>query len=545
MILDRILAIAGVDAQQWRALVRTSFSVLWRNPASVRGPRSGRASRAVGLVILLVFYLILGLIFAVVAWSGENPAQTVALILLPTSFFIASFILLEFGATVISPDDYAVLSVHPVTSRTYFAARITLVIFLTLLIAGVLNAPSCIVITFRKGPLVSFAWLAASLCNAVATGMGMVLLYTAALRAIPYRRLMTVMGYFQMSVSFLIYGGFGILSTRMTGLISGATGQTPWWWDYLPPVWYSSFAGLAAGSWTGSNLLLAGCGIALLGALIPAAASRFSLSYAESLARAASVETPRRAATGRRRITSLLTRSEDRAIAMLVAQQFRYDLKFKMTVLSIVPLTALYIYQGLNGTTGFLDPFRGGLDFKGMVNSSLLYIAIILFPGILKDEIGSSDSFQASWVFFVTPADRVELVLAVKRVLTVYFLVPYLFLLGFVFYYFFRNLLHVVMHEVVILIASQILFQAMFLISPRLPFSSPRGVGERATLTTFLVLLGPVILLITLILFSRYFYSGIIAYATGVVLLLLIAMLVEKIVRLRISRTVSRLEFAG
>jgi len=545
MILDRVLAFAGVDPQQWRALVRTSLSTLWRNPASVRGIRGGRSSRAVSLLLILMFYLVLGMVFSVIAWRGIDPAQTLSLILLPTSFFIASFVLLEFGATIISPDDFAILSVHPITSRTYFAARMTLVILLTLLIAGVLNIPSCIAVAFRRGFLQSGTWLFASACNALATGMGMVLLYTAALRAIPYRRLKTIIGYLQMSMSFLIYGGFGILSTQMTGLIAGTAGRAPWWWDFLPPVWFSSFSALAEGEWTAGHLLLAGCGLVLAGALIPAAASKFSLTYAESIARAASAESPRRTHSRRRRAVSLLKRSEDRAIALLVARQFRYDLKFKLTVLSIIPLTALYIYQGLQGTTGFLDPFQRSMDFKAMAGSSLLYIAIILFPGILKDEIGSSDNFQAAWVFFATPADRVELVLSVKRVLTAYFLVPYLLLLGFVFYYFFRSFLHVVMHEVVILLASQVLFQGMFFISPRLPFSSPRGVGERVTLATFLVILGPVMLLVMLVIFSRYFYTGPVPYATGVVLLLLLAMLVERLLRIRVAKKVGGLEFTG
>ena len=35
-------------------------------------------------------------------------------------------------------------------------------------------------------------------------------------------------------------------------------------------------------------------------------------------------------------------RPEDRAVAMLIARQFRYDVKFKMAVLSILPLTVFY-----------------------------------------------------------------------------------------------------------------------------------------------------------------------------------------------------------
>jgi hypothetical protein len=303
--------------------------------------------------------------------------------------------------------------------------------------------------------------------------------------------------------------------------------------------------GVASGILTTENLLLSCCGIVTLGVLIPAAASKMSLSYAESLSRVSPSATVKRPAARVRGMISLLKRSEDRAIATLIARQFRHDIKFKMTVLGIIPLTALYVYQGLQGGGGFYDPFQRGMDMSGITGSSLLYIAIILFPGILKDEIGKSDNFQAAWVFFTTPADRTTLVLAVKRVLTVYFLVPYLFMLGFVFYYFFRNPVHVLMHEVVILLASQLLLQITFFISPRLPFSAPRGVGERFGLTTFTLILGPILLLAMLLLFSRFFYTTPLTYLVGTISLGLLVMVVERLLVLRVSRKVAGLEFAG
>ena len=230
---------------------------------------------------------------------------------------------------------------------------------------------------------------------------------------------------------------------------------------------------------------------------------------------------------------------------MLIACQFRYDIKFKMTVLGIIPLTALYIYQGLHGGGRFYDPFQPALDIRGMAGSSLLYIAIILFPGILKDEIGRSDNFQAAWVFFATPADRAALVLAVKKILVVYLLIPYLFLLGFVFYFFFRNIMHVLMHEVVILLASQLLLQIAFFIAPRLPFSAPRGVGEKIGLTTFVVFLGPVLLLAMLAFFSRYFYINTLLYIVGTSALGVLVAIVERLLVFRVSRKVGGLEFVG
>ena len=545
MIPDSLVKMFGVDPLQWRALLRVSYLLLRRNPGSVKGLRTGSTSRANAILVMLVFYLILGVIFAFVPWGNNDPSIAASLVLIPTSIFIASIILLEFGATIIAPEDFAVLSVQPVSSRTYFAARISVIIFLTLLFAAVLNLPSAVSFSIRRGPLEALVWMIAASANALATGMGMILLYAAALRLIPYRRLMTLMAYLQMSLSFLIYGGFGLLSSRIGGFMSGMNMAVPWWWHLLPPVWFASFTALAAGIWTPESMSLAFCGIVLLGVLLPAGASRISLSYAESVSRAAVLESARRPPVRLRRMVSLLKRPEDRAIATLIARQFRYDIRFKMTVLGIIPLTALYVYQGLQGGGRFYDPFRQGLDIRGMAGSSLLYVAIILFPGILKDEIGKSDNFQAAWVFFTTPADRATLVLAVKRVLTVYFLIPYLFLLGFVFYYFFRNPLHVVMHELVILLASQLLLQISFSISPRLPFSAPRGLGERIGITTIIMLLGPVLLLAMLALFSQFLYTNVVSYLVGTAALGILVAIAERLLRLRVSRKVGGLEFAG
>ena len=113
------------------------------------------------------------------------------------------------------------------------------------------------------------------------------------------------------------------------------------------------------------------------------------------------------------------------------------------------------------------------------------------------------------------------------------------------FYFFFRNILHVVMHEVVILLASQLLFQLAFLISPRLPFSAPRGVGEKIGLTTFVVVLGPLLLLAMLAFFSRFFYINAVSYAVGTSALGILVAIVEQLLRFRVSRKVGGLEFAG
>jgi hypothetical protein len=261
--------------------------------------------------------------------------------------------------------------------------------------------------------------------------------------------------------------------------------------------------------------------------------------------RAASVGSGSRPGAQRRWLIDILRRPEDRAIAALIGRQFRYDVKFKMAVLAILPLTALYVYQGLQSGGRIYDPFVSPLDLAQMGNASLVYIALIMFPAILKDEIGKSDSFQAAWVFFASPADRTALVLSVRRVLTFYFLVPYLMLLGCIFSFGFSSFLHVLMHLLVLFLASQIPLQFMFLIAPQLPFSMPRGVGDRISLMTFVMVLGPIIMLVLLFLFSRYVYGSATSYIAGTAFLAALVYLLERLLGIRVARKVGRLEFVG
>jgi hypothetical protein len=543
VLFDRL----GIDYRQWKALVRTSFILLRRNPAFSQGINTGNSSRLAGLVFALLFYGVVGVLFAFIPAANPDPAVTASLILFPTSFLLASLVLLEFGATIIAPEDFAILSVQPVNSRTYFASRLSVVILFTLMFAAVLGLPAFAAYTGHHGIVVGLAWLLAATLNAIVTGMGMVLVYTGALKVIPYRRMKSIMGYVQMGMSFVVYGGFGLLSSKIGNLLGNVAAGYGWWWSLLPPAWFGALPGLAAGNWTLQN------GVGLLAALtivafiIPSGAAKISLSYAESIARAASGSSEKSPPASLRPGFSLpfLRRSEDRAVAILIARQFRYDLKFKMTVLAIVPLTILYLYQGLQGGGHFYNPFQKGIDTRALGSSSLLYIAIILFPGILKDEIGRSDNFRAAWVFFSSPADRTKLVLAVKRVLTAYFLLPYLFALGFVFYYFFQNLLHVVMHEMVLILASQIQLQLMFMIGARLPFSHPRGIGEKTGFMAFILLLGPILLFLVILAFATFLYSNGWYYLLGTLILLGLVVILEKILRSRVERKVGRLEFAG
>ena len=62
-----------------------------------------------------------------------------------------------------------------------------------------------------------------------------------------------------------------------------------------------------------------------------------------------------------------------------------------------------------------------------------MYLAVMLFPTMIRGALSQSDSHRAAWVFHGTPASRPALVVAARNFVAAYFLVPYLLLLG-VFY---------------------------------------------------------------------------------------------------------------
>ena len=121
---------------------------------------------------------------------------------------------------------------------------------------------------------------------------------------------------------------------------------------------------------------------------------------------------PRRAGRrGRRRPLAagrVFANGEARAVAVLVRAQFRHDNRFRLTVLSIVPLTLVYMFSGFD--EGGLDPFLGGRQ-----GHTLVYMAVMMFPPMLRAALTQSDAYRAAWIFHGTPADKRALVMALQE----------------------------------------------------------------------------------------------------------------------------------
>jgi ABC-2 type transport system permease protein len=554
-MLNRLFSAYGVDYVQWKALTRTAIRLANRQ-SSLRFDASTSRGKEMNYSLLLstLVYLILGVVMTSFVVKLHDVFWSSLILFTVVGFMIGSLMLVEFGTIVVAPEDYHIFSVQPVSSRTYFAAKVTFTILYILIYTLAMGLPSVVaygfvrriwVETYSIDPYLVLASFLGLVMVGVGVAMSMILVYATILRYVHFRKLKNTLSYLQLAMSFIIYGSYSLLPSFIEKVGADLPKIKPVWVYVFPMSWYSSFLDIAGEKISASSLLAAGLGLLFFAVIIPFALSKISLTYAESLSDASTVPEEKQAtqSASSRNVRAVFERDEDRAIAMLIRGQFKHDTRFRLGILAIIPLTILYLFMGLRGDGKLFDPFNP--EWKSLANSALIYFVIILFPMTIKEAVTRSESYLASWIFFVTPAEQTRLVLSVKKILFWFFIVPYLGVLGLVFLYYFQNILHVLMHLLVLLLFSYSFLQVYLLVNPQMPFSVPRQLGERASIFGTVMILGPVVLIGLLLGFSFFVYKNTGVYIVVVTLLALLIMLLEKLLVRRISRKLTRLEFRG
>ncbi|MBI3585891.1 MAG: hypothetical protein HY088_02025 [Ignavibacteriales bacterium] len=551
---QKFFELIGVDFVQWKALMKHSFRLANRQTL-LTSTSSHQSQKGINYALYLSLFLYLIFGFVLIGFLRiPNPFWSSLFILSSIGVMIGSMMLIEFGSIIVAPEDYHIFSVQPVSSRTYFVSKMSFTLIYVSLSAAALGLPSVIgygyanhirLKEFAVEPALFVAALAALVMWSLTIAMSMILLYTYVLRYVNYRRLKNALSYLQLVMSFMIYGGYMIFPVVIEKTGGALPVIKPWWVFLIPVSWYSSLLGIANGSADAATIVAAFVGVLFFAGVIPLAVSKISLGYAQSLSEGLSAQEETKF-TSSREATShfdFMKHPEDRVVAKLIWNQFKYDTKFRLAVMGIIPITALYLFMGLSKGEGLFNPFNP--SWESMGQSALLYVAIVLFPVMIKESATKSDSYVASWMFFVSPANKTRLVLSLKKALLYYFVIPYLLILGVIFSYYFRSVLHAAMHAVILVLLSQLLLQLLFLPNPQLPFSAPRNVGERITLLGITVIIAPILLLGGVVLLSLFVYQNAGTYLTAVVILAIMVWFMEKLLKKRISRKMEQIEFLG
>jgi ABC-2 type transport system permease protein len=478
-MLAKFLTLLGVDPVQWRVLVQTALRVDLRTTGamSMSRVRSGKASLRSFAITLGVMGLILGLIVFV----ASDLFFSVTLFFSFLLFSVGSSLLLEYQSIVLSPDDYRQLGYQPITSRTFFAARLTSVLLYVWIMTLALGLFPFIAsaLTRNGGLIATLALIATALLASTTAALFVIGVYGWLLTLLPASRLKHALTYLQLAATFLVYSSYFLLP-RLIGqdALQHFTMPRDGWVLFIPGTWYASIVEAATGRTTPIQLALIGVTILLALGSMSFAGGRLSLDYADRLADLMIDSTSdRHTATTRVRAGRVFRDGERRAVALLVKGLFRHDMKFRLGVLGIVPLTIIYLLGGFGGHGGVTDPFEAG---RRPGEPQLVYYAVLFFPTMLRQVMSRSDGYRAAWIFFATPADTPRLVLAVKDFVLAYFVLPYLAFVALLLAYWFARLDHLLILIVTLALLCHLVLLLQLLLNPELPFSQPHTKGSRS-----------------------------------------------------------------
>jgi hypothetical protein len=490
------------------------------------GLAAGGKGRGFGALISL--NLLVGAMVSVPLWLGTPVFPVAVLHLTYLMLSIAALLVLDGHGLIVSPADHAVVAPRPVSGRTFFAARVSTLLVYVFVVAAAQSACPLAGYAAAGGPHPGRGalGLAAVLVTTLTTAAVTTSLYVVVLRHAEPARLRAVLTVLQLTTSLGLYGLLVLLPSQIgRALLLGPLTDRPEWLWLVPSTWAASLLNAGRDGWWLAPLALS------VPALAWASAARwFSLDYADRVAAASALPS---VGAGRAAVPAFRS-GEARAVALVARAQFRHDMRFRLAVLGIVPLTIIYLVIGL------VDE---DLSRETAGHPAMVYVAVLLFPVLLKSAFSRSDAYRAAWVFYATPVSAGRLLMGQRTVLVRWFLGPYVAAVGVVLCFFLPSILDAVVAVAVATLLSHALLLVVLWLDPALPFSTPPQIG--ANTRGLMVAIVPAIFLGQLLPRALVVLSAAPLLAAGAVLLLLtLNGAMDHALRVRVDRLAARVEFS-
>ncbi|MDE2662043.1 MAG: hypothetical protein OXI39_03430 [Gemmatimonadota bacterium] len=530
----------GADYTQWRVLTRVMLKTDFRSASALQMGNSPAREGAGTQWMSLLLYGAFGLYGVAVAVVLPDLFLAAVWSLSMMGLVVAMVILIDYGSVVISPTDYEILAHQPVSSRTYFLVKLTNVLLYAGMIGALVTGPTWIFLGVRHGLITAVVFPVIAAAAITWTALAIVSVYAWLVRVVRPARFDRILSYIQVLLVTAVVAAPLLLGELEDRLEAVEIGTSPALFA-LPAAWFASALPLVNGEWSVTGVLAVLTAAGSTVCLFYIVSRRLSLSYAERMGALLTASASDRSRVSPMRSARRRFPVEVRAVATLLRGHFRHDRNFRMAVLSILPMTLLYVYLSLR--EGSLpDPFVN-LGFEAS-RLWTIHFVVIGGPQMLLESLFRSESFRAGWIFFASPVDRAKLVTGAGHCIALFVLLPYLTILGGVFVWAFGDVLHAGAHAVVLGLVSNLAVQVRLLLAPRLPFSEPPAKGGFSVgVFSAMVVSGVLIGLLPLALGAAY--AGTAATIATIVVLVLANAAAPRLVARRIAPRLQRLEFAG
>jgi ABC-2 type transport system permease protein len=426
---SRIFALFGVDEIQFRTLLRIGFLIDLRGSAQAATP--GHATDS-PLKSSMILYGVCSAFLAPLAFLF--PAALYARFIMVFGMALLGMIMLvDFGVTLVVPDDIAILGWRPISSRTYFAAKLTNALAFICAFAVALFTVPAIAGIFARGATVMFfpVFLLSAIFGGVFIAGLVAASYAALLRIFSAEKFRSAVNFLQIAMMATLMVGSQV-GPRIEGrdamrqlLNKQGLDSSSWsWWDLMPPRWFCAPGELLIGGANRRVITLSA--IAFVGtiALFIVLIRSLSLTYLQKVhgsGATSPVQTP-----GRRRSWFLplfqvfFRTSEESVMFHLIRTQVGRDRQVRLRIYPMLAYALIVLPFVL------LAPASRGHEH---VNPGLLKIAPLivmgLLPGVLLPLLPFAGESQGAWIFELAGLqDTGSVASGIKKSLACLFLIP-------------------------------------------------------------------------------------------------------------------------
>ncbi len=535
----------AVDWEQFRALLVASVRLDLRSTRMQRG----RAAKFPPVAAAFATYLVMGTLLALAVMSTEDIFVFSLFTLSAAMFMTALLVIMEYSSVVVHPDDFDILGHRPISSKTYYWAKIANLGLYVAATAFALSIPAAIVagVRYPPGAALTAVYLLVALAACQATSALVVLIYSVAIRVFNYEKFTRAITYVHTLSTLVIVFGYVLLPRVLAKDVMLISVERGAWVYAMAPAWFAGAVELAAGEAGRQTLVLAGAAVASAAALIWAAMNTISLDYSRRIAALATASAKAVEEAGRRRSLGrlglpLCRTDEERAGFELMRSYMTRDRKLRARIYPAFGLPlAVYIYGII--TDGLHDPFVPQAVSGGFPAHQLLGFYSVFITLFFATAIAQTDQWEASWVFFAAPVrSRAGIVTGARKLIIWRYLLPF-FVFLFILLAFAMPPAKAAMYVLLNLLLALTAFALLSMTSPHMPLSQSLEKAKQARQIGLIMLLGMSMAALTAILelMKQVPQAGLVVYPALVVL----ALGAELLLRRRLDRRLAGEEFPG
>jgi hypothetical protein len=473
-----------LDWYQVAELVKISMRMDLRDQRN----RPDNKKRVSPLLRSLIFYVILSITLSTNLVLHAHLFTYVFFVLTYSMVMTAFSVLLDFSQMILQPQDVNVLSHRPLSSRTYFTAKLANLLFYMLLVGSALCLiPSLIGIGLTEKAFVfPFIFFPVSLVANLMTASVIILIYTTVMKILPKERFKDILVYIHIGLAVCIFLAYQLIPRFGSSMIL----ETYFSWKWLcliPSAWFAGAVQVLSGMGTTFDLQLLGIGAVVTFILLPLSFRRLSFQYTEivkspdyeTISSKRKIEKQSRMLKTSGLLRGLLRYPEALAGYELARRMLWRDRTVKMGVFfgfvfSLVFLL-LFIFSG-----DLRDPFQTTL-FSDEGRGSIVFILIIFYMvhWFITSMLYTLD-WEGEWVYHVAPLSSPgRIFTGIKWMVVIHLLLPYFILLG-VIYGTQIDPVNAFKHTLTLFLFGLYIFSGTFFFIKDFPFSKRTIRGERS-----------------------------------------------------------------